>query len=209
MKNTVTFEAAPRSATGKGAARALRREGRIPAIIYGGKQEVVMISLPEREITHRYRRPHFKSQIMQLQVGDTSYQVLPQDIELHPVSDAIEHIDFRFVSDKEMIHVKVKLHCINTEKCAGIKMGGVLNIVHREIEVICPANAIPQQIDVDISQLALGHSIHLRDIVLPANVTASSKELEQTLVTIVGRTEEKEEAAPEAEAAAPAAETKA
>lgn len=191
MKIAHSFVAQPRENAGKGAARALRRENRIPAIVYGHSEQPVKISLPIKEVTLAYQKGAFFSKIVDIDVNGKKIHALPRDVQTHPVTDVIEHADFQQVDDNSTIHVMVPVKVTGIEKSAGIKRGGVLNLVRHEIEFICLAASIPASIEIDVKDLNIGGSIHINDITLPAGVTPMIKR-NFTIATIAGRREEEE-----------------
>ncbi|MBN8828531.1 MAG: 50S ribosomal protein L25/general stress protein Ctc [Sphingobacteriia bacterium] len=180
-----------RTNLGKGSARELRRNKKVPAIIYGKNKENVNITLDAKEMTVRMHKSGFMAQLLNIKVGKETYLALPYEVQLHPVSDSIEHIDFIHVDEKSEVKVHVKIHYTNQDKTIGIKRGGVLNIVRREIELVCKAQNIPHFIEFDLSTLDIGSSIHINDIDLPAGTRFAGTE-NVTLVTIVGRVDDAE-----------------
>lgn len=222
MKVATVFEATAREGQGKGAARAMRREGRVPAIVYGHNQQPAKISLPLKELTMQYGKGAFFNKIVDIKLDGKQFHALPRDVQFHPVTDVIEHADFQRVEKDSMIHVFVPVKVRNMEKSVGLKRGGVLNIVRHEIELICTPDTIPTAIEVDVLNVDIGHSVHINDIALPGNVKTAIKGRNFTVVTVAGRSKEEEEArpgaaaattegaaAPAAGAAAPAADAKA
>jgi len=212
MKIAATLEAQPRNTSGKGAARALRRLGRVPAVVYGRTKEPASISLPLKELTLEYRKGSFFNKIVDITVGGDKFHALPRDVQTHPVTDVIEHADFQRVEKDSIIHVFVPVKVLNQEKSVGLKRGGVLNIVRHEIELVCTPDAIPSAIEVDVLTSDIGSSVHINDIKLPANVRTAIKDRNFTVVTVAGRTKEEEErpvvaaaAAADGAAAAPGA----
>jgi large subunit ribosomal protein L25 len=212
MKAAATFEASPRENAGKGAARALRREGRIPAILYGNQQEPSKIALPLKELTLEYKKGSFFNKIVDITLDGKTLHVLPRDVQTHPVTDVIEHADFQRVDKDSVIHVFVPVRVLNQEKSIGLKRGGVLNIVRHEIELICKPDSIPSFIEIDVLSVDIGHSVHINDIKLPSDVKTAIKDRNFTVVTVAGRSKEEEErpvaaaaAATTADGAAPAA----
>ncbi len=220
MKAAATLEAKPRENSGKGAARALRREGNIPAILYGNQQDPAKIALPLKELTLEYKKGAFFNKIVDIKVEGKVVHVLPRDVQTHPVTDVIEHADFQRVEKDSIIHVFVPVRVLNQEKSVGLKRGGVLNLVRHEIELICTPDSIPSVIEVDVLNVDIGHSVHINDIKLPDNVKTAIKDRNFTVVTVAGRSKEEEDrpvvaaaaataegaaAAPAAGAAAPAA----
>jgi len=192
MKITATLEAATREETGKGAARALRRENRVPAIMYGNEQSPVKITLPLKELTLEYKKGAFFSKIVDIKLDGKVIHALPRDVQTHPVTDIIEHADFQRVDKESHVHVFVPVKVLNQEKSIGLKRGGVLNIVRHEIELICRPDDIPPFIEVDVLKVDITHSVHINDVKLPANVKTAIKERNFTVVTIAGRSKEEE-----------------
>jgi large subunit ribosomal protein L25 len=150
MKPAATFEAKPRDNAGKGAARALRRQGHIPAILYGNQQQPAKITLPLKELTLEYQKGSFFNKIVDIKLDDKVVHALPRDVQTHPVTDVIEHADFQRVEKDSVIHVFVPVKVLNQEKSVGLKRGGVLNIVRHEIELLCTPADIPPFIEVDV-----------------------------------------------------------
>jgi len=200
----IVLQAEPRAKAGKGVSRALRRAGKVPAIIYGGKDKESMVSLDSKAFFKEFSRSGFMSRIIDLKVGEKSNLVLPKNVQLHPVNDTLEHADFMRVSKEEKVHVMVKIIYNNVEKSAGVKRGGIFNAVRREVELICDFDKIPESISVDVGALEIGDSIHISDAKLPEGVQTAIRGRNFTLATVVGRLSEEEEErrAKEAEAAA-------
>jgi large subunit ribosomal protein L25 len=211
MKPNALLEAKSRDGSGKGAARALRREGVIPAIIYGNEETPAKIILPLKELTLEYKKGSFFNKIIDINVDGKVLQALPRDVQTHPVTDVIEHADFQRVDKDSIIHVMVPVKVLNQEKSIGLKRGGVLNIVRHEIELLCKPGSIPSAIEVDVLQADIGHSIHINDIQLPPDVKTAIKDRNFTVITVAGRSKDEEErpnaatAAAATDAAAPAA----
>ena len=197
------LKAQARSGVGKGAARALRREGLIPAVIYGDKKEPLPISLSFNEAMKRIYAGGFLSRIITVDVDGDKHQVLPRDYQLDPVKDQVLHVDFLRVSGNTNINVQVPVRFLNEEASPGIKRGGVLNIVHHTLDLTVSASAIPEAIEVDLTGLDVGDSVHLSNIKLPAGVTDHSHEADLTIATIAAPSGLRAEEA-EAAAAAPA-----
>jgi large subunit ribosomal protein L25 len=170
MLHTHSLKAEERATTGTGPARALRRNNMIPAIIYGAGKAEVLFSVSEKEMTMQYHKQGFLSHVFDIEVGKKTYRALPKHIQLHPVTDDIEHIDFIHINENEKIKINVTLHFINEEKCPGIKQGGVLNVARHDLEVYCLPSNIPETIEIDIAEVDLGNSIHVSDIKLPKGV---------------------------------------
>jgi large subunit ribosomal protein L25 len=209
MAETISFQAEARDGAGKGPARQLRRDGRVPAVIYGERKDQQMISLEARALRRELSNPRFFSTLCSLQLGDEAIRVLPREVQLHPVSDEPLHADFVRVSRGTTIHVTVQVAFLNEDISPGLKRGGVLNVVRREIELVCPADAIPEQIELDLAKADIGDSLHISQVSLPANVHPAIADRDFTIATIAAPTVVAEEAAEEQEAAAEAAEEEA
>ena len=178
------IKAQARAKSGKGAARAARRMGRTPAVIYGAGAPAAAISLDSKDIGLRIRAGRFLTTIFEVEVDGKSERVIPRDFQLDPVKDFPIHVDFMRLGEGATIRVSVPLHVQNAEAAPGIKRGGTVNIVTHTIELECSVDNIPQYIEADVSTLEISHSLHLSDIKLPAGVKSLSRE-DATLVTIV------------------------
>lgn len=202
MKAAVSLEAATREVSNKGAARALRRDGKIPAVVYSKGDKNLSISLDSNTVTHEYLRGGFFSKIVEIKMGKDTVYALPKDVQLHPVSDKIEHIDLYRVTDKSTIKVLVPVHFLNQDRSIGLKRGGALNIVRHELELICNVNNIPRFIEIDLKDVNIGDSIHISHVALPEGVAPAIKSRDFTIATIAGRGGQQED---DSAAAAPAA----
>ena len=193
------LKAQARSGVGKGAARALRREGLIPAVIYGDKKAPLPIAISYNEAMKAIYAGGFLSHIITVDVDGEKHSVIPRDYQLDPVKDKALHVDFLRVSGDTKLNVQVPVHFINQETSPGIKRGGVLNIIHHTLDLTVSANAIPEAIEVDLAGLDVGDSVHISSIKLPAGVTDHSHEADLTIATIAApsglRAEEAEAAA--------------
>lgn len=187
MVEVIALAGEKRDSAGKGAARALRRDGRVPAIIYGGKQGELNISLNARELVREYSKGNFTSHIVDLTVGKDTVRVLPREVQLDPVTDVPTHVDFQRLVKGEEIHVKVKVRFIKADLSPGIKRGGILNIVRRYVEFICDVDHIPKFITVDLEGKRIGESIHISHIELPKGVRPAIGDRDFTIATIAGR----------------------
>ncbi len=210
MSNTKTMLAAEaRAKAGKGAARAVRRTGAVPGVIYGDNKEPALISLSEKDLTLTMKKKGFFTQLCDLQVGGQKFLVVPRDVQLDPVSDRPVHADFLRVSEKTVIHVEVPVRVINEKACPGITKGAVLNIVRHTVDVSCLATDIPDEFVIDLTGLEVGSSVHIEDLKLGKGVKPAIQG-NFTVATLVAPTVQKADettAAPEA-AAAPAAAAK-
>ena len=199
-----------RSGVGKGAARALRREGWIPAVIYGDKKDPLPISISYNEAMKSIYAGGFLSHVINVEVDGEKHRVIPRDYQLDPVKDKAQHVDFLRVGPNTKLHVQVAVHFVNQDASPGIKKGGVLYIVHHTLDLTCPASAIPEAITIDLTGKEVGDSIHLSSIELPKGTSVRTHEKDMTIATIAApsalRSEDAAAAAPaEAAAAAPAA----
>ncbi|MEW6767435.1 MAG: 50S ribosomal protein L25/general stress protein Ctc [Pseudomonadota bacterium] len=205
MATTVKeLKATARPKAGKGAARAERRAGRIPAVIYGNNQPPLMISLDDQELRLRIGAGRFLTTIHDIELEGKKHRVIPRDFYLDPVRDHPLHVDFLRLGEGAKIRVSIPLHVLNAENSPGVKRGGAVNIVTHAIELEVPADNIPQYLEADVAKLDIGYSLHMTDIKLPDNVKLFTRK-DATLVTIVPPSGYAEELKAAAEAAAAAA----
>ena len=202
MSDTIALPAEPRERVGKGAARAVRRAGRVPAVIYGDRKDPLTISLDPRDVDRELHRPGFFATLFDVEVGGKKHLVLPRDVQLDPVSDRTVHVDFLRVAQDTEVTVNVPVNFTNDEESPGLKRGGVLNIVRHEIEFSCRADAIPQQIEIDLTGLDIGDSVHISMIQLPDGVIPTITDRDFTIATVAAPSAVKAEAAEEQAAAA-------
>lgn len=202
MSDTIALPAEPRERVGKGAARAVRRAGRVPAVIYGDRKDPLTISLDPRDVDRELHRPGFFATLFDVEVGGKKHRVLPRDVQLDPVSDRTVHVDFLRVAQDTEVTVNVPVNFMNDEESPGLKRGGVLNIVRHEIEFSCRADAIPQQIEIDLTGLDIGDSVHISMIQLPDGVIPTITDRDFTIATVAAPSAVKAEAAEEQAAAA-------
>lgn len=166
MSEVVSLVAELRESVGTGSARELRRNGMVPAIIYGAGREPLSIAVSEKEMTKYYRKPQFISQIFEFEIGEKKHKVLPKDIQLHPTSELVRHVDFVFLEkDKQKMQVPVVYN--NKETCLGVKRGGYFNTVKRTLEIICPVANLPRKLEIDVSEMPSGSTVKAGDIALP------------------------------------------
>jgi large subunit ribosomal protein L25 len=208
-KQVPSVKATARTGAGTGPARAVRREGRIPAIIYGGKEAPIMIALEERTFTPFIRQPGFFNHLMDIEADGKTIRVLPRDVQYEPVSDRPEHVDFMRVQKDMRIRVDVPVVFINQDKSPGLKRGGTINIVQHELRLLCAPDNIPEKIEINVDGLNIGDAIHINKIKLPDGVTPIvTSRADTTIASIAAPTTIKEEtvatAATTAEGAAPA-----
>ena len=171
MSDVLTLAAEARDRAGKGASRAVRREGRVPAVIYGNKEAAVSIHVEEKRLVKLLSTGHFMNSVVEIELDGKTHRTLPRDVQFHPVSDRPIHVDFLRVSANSLITVNVPVRFENEAASPGLKRGGVLNVVRHEVEVKVPANAIPDDIVVDVTGFEVGDSIHISAVKLPKNVT--------------------------------------
>lgn len=204
MSEALTLAAETRDRAGKGASRALRREGRVPAVVYGGKEEPLSIHVEERLLSRMLGTGHFMNSIVMIEAGGKQIRTLPKDVHFHPVSDRPLHVDFFRLAKNASVEVAVPVQFINEEDSPGLKRGGVLNVVRHELELVCDADKIPDDIQIDVTGLDVGDSIHISNITLPAGATSAITDRDFTIATIVApsalKSEEGDEAAAEGEA---------
>ncbi|MBP1883495.1 50S ribosomal protein L25/general stress protein Ctc [Sinorhizobium mexicanum] len=200
MSQTYELKAETRERVGKGSSRELRRNGLIPAVIYGDKQAPLSIALSTKDVTMKIHAGGFMTTVAIIDVNGEKIRVLPKDYQLDPVRDFTMHVDFLRVSKDSQVSVQVPVHFENEEKSPGLKRGGALNIVRHEVELNVSADSIPEFLTVDLTGLNIGDTVHISDIKLPAGATPVIADRDFTVATIAGRVmETEEEAAEEAE----------
>ncbi len=188
MAEVSTIAAAPRERVGKGAARAARRDGLVPGMIYGNKLEPVMISLDRPIVDRELGQPGFFIRLVDIEVDGEKHRVLPREVQFHPVSDAPLHIDFLRFSASRKLDVAVPVRFLNEDESPGLKRGGVLNVVRHEVEVQCTADNIPGEFEVDVTGLEIGDAIHASAIILPEGVAFTIADRDFTVATIAAPT---------------------
>ena len=202
MAENTNLTAQARDRAGKGVARALRREGRVPAVVYGDKKSPDLISLGYNEVMRLWNKGTFMSHLVDLDIGGKVQRVIPRDVQLDPVRDFVIHVDFLRLGKGATIAVEVPVHFINEEESPGMKRGGALNVVRHEVELNCPAESIPESIEVDLTGIDVGDSIHISAIQLPGGVTPTITDRDFTIATIIApKTAEEEETVADEEAA--------
>ena len=185
MSEALTLAAEARERAGKGASRALRREGRVPAVVYGGKEQPLGIHVEERLLRRMLGTGHFTNSIVMIEVGGKTVRTLPKDVQFHPVSDLPLHVDFLRLAKDATVEVSVPVLFVNEEASPGLKRGAVLNIVRHELELICDADKIPDDIRIDVTGLDVGDSIHISNVTLPAGSVSAITDRDFTIATIV------------------------
>lgn len=209
MTKHYALQAEARTKAGKGAARALRREGKIPAVIYGDKKDPVGITLPLKEVTLEYHKGHMFTTLCDVAVGNDKVQVLARDVQVHPVTDVIEHVDFLRVSDNTKLTVAVPVVLENYEGSKAAVAKGVVNMVRHEVEMVCLAKNIPDSIIVDMANAEVGDIVKISSVTLPKGAKPAITDRDFTILTIAApkTAAAEDDAAPAATGeAAPAAE---
>lgn len=203
MSDTHTLPAETRERAGKGASRALRRDGRVPAVVYGGKEEPLTIHVEEKELRRQLGTGHFFNSIVEIEVGGKKVRTLPKDVAFHPVTDRPLHVDFYRLAKDAKVAVEVPVVFINEAASPGLKRGGVLNIVRHELELVCEADKIPDDIQIDVTGFDVGDSIHISHVTLPKGSASAITDRDFTIATIVApsglRSEEGDNSKTEAE----------
>jgi len=185
MSDTLTLPAETRDRAGKGASRALRRDGRVPAVVYGGNEEPLTIHVEEKELIRQLGTGHFFNSLVDVEIGGKKLRTLPKDVAFHPVSDRPLHVDFLRLSKDASVHVNVPVLFVNEDASPGLKRGGVLNIVRHELELVCEADKIPDDIQIDVTGLDVGDSIHISHVKLPKGSASAITDRDFTIATIV------------------------
>ena len=207
MAQHTVLAAQVRERAGKGAARATRRAGRVPAVIYGNKQEPRMISIDPLQLNIELGRPGFFGRVFEIDLGKDKFAVLPRDVQFHPLTDRPIHVDFLRFSAETRVNVEVSVNFQNEAAAPGLKRGGVLNVVRRAVELVCSPESIPESLVVDLTGLEIGDSVHISDIKLPEGVEPVIADRDFTIATIAAPTTEAvEKAEGEEEEAVAAAE---
>ncbi len=189
MAKTMELTAERRDRAGKGAARAARREDKVPAVIYGDKKEPTLINIQTRDVTKLWNTGHFMSTLLDLDVAGETTRVIARDVQLDPVRDWVIHVDFLRLGKGAKINVLIPVTFINEEECPGIeKHKGVLNVVRHEVELRCPATELPDEIVIDLTGKEIGDSIHISEVTLPAGATPTITDRDFTIATIAAPT---------------------
>lgn len=205
MSTIVNIAAEKREKPGKGASRSLRRQGKVPGVIYGDKKDPLLIALTPKALIAELNKPGFFTHVFSIDIDGAKHQVIAKDVQFEPVTDFPIHCDFMRVNEKTRLHINVPVHFHNREKSPGLKRGGVLNIVSHTIEVYCTIQSMIESIDIDLSGLNIGDSIHVDQVQLPTGVSFVSTDRDFTIATIVAPSGLKSE--DDEGAAAPAGET--
>ncbi|HET7817009.1 MAG TPA: 50S ribosomal protein L25/general stress protein Ctc [Sphingomicrobium sp.] len=202
MSEQLTLPAEARERAGKGASRALRRDGRVPAVIYGDKKEPLAVHVEEKLLAKMLSTGHFMNTVVMIDAGGEPHRTLPKDVQFHPVSSRPIHVDFLRIGEHSQVTVAIPVRFDDEEESPGIKRGGVLNIVQHELELVCPASQIPDEIHISLAGLDIGDSIHISQVSLPEGTKAAIDDRDFTVATIVAPSAVKAEEAEEAAAAA-------
>ena len=202
MSEQLTLPAEARERAGKGASRHLRREGRVPAVIYGDKKTPLSVHVEEKRLAKMLSTGHFMNTVVMVDIAGKANRTLPKDVQFHPVSSRPIHVDFLRISEHTQVHVAVPMRFDNEDASPGLKRGGVLNVVVHELEIVCDAAHIPSEIHIPLDGLEIGDSIHISQVKLPEGVTPANTDEDFTVATIVApsamKAEEEEAAAADA-----------
>jgi large subunit ribosomal protein L25 len=208
MANYVTIEAEARARAGKGAARATRRSGKVPGIIYGAKQEPTLIAMEPRAVLKQLQQGGWRSRLFELKLGQETHRALMRAVQFHPVTDVPEHVDFQRLAPGEHIRISVAVHYLNEATSPGLKKGGVLNVVRHTVEVFADPDHVPTFFEADLGTLDIAANIRWHDLKGTDAVTPTVKDRDFVVATIAPPTKAQEVAADPAAAAAPAAPAK-
>lgn len=184
MAEVETVPASARESAGKGSARQARRDGLVPAIIYGNKTEPILLTLERPILSRELENPRFFIQLVDVEIDGIKHRVLPRDVQFHPVSDAPMHVDFLRFDPKRRLPAAVPARFEGENECPGLKKGGVLNVVRYEVEVLCTADNIPQELLLNLTDLEIGDSLHSSSVTLPEGVEFVISDRDFTIATI-------------------------
>ena len=185
MSEQLTLPAVARERAGKGASRALRREGRVPAVVYGDRKEPISVHVEEKLLVKMLNTGLFMNSVVMVEVDGKANRTLPKDVQFHPVSSRPVHVDFLRIGAHSKVDVNIPVHFENEEASPGLKRGGVLNIVQHEIELICDAAEIPDAIHVDLTGLEIGDAVHISNVKLPSGAKPAIDDRDFTVATLV------------------------
>ncbi|MCW3476031.1 50S ribosomal protein L25/general stress protein Ctc [Limobrevibacterium gyesilva] len=210
MAKFVSIEAEARERAGKGAARATRRQGKVPAVIYGAKQTPTLIALDPRLVLREIQRSGWRSRLYEIKVGAETTRALIRDVQLHPVSDKPEHVDFQRFAPGEKIRVAVTVMFHNEATSVGLKRGGVLNVVRHSVECYCDPEKVPEHFEADLASLDINDNVRWSDLKGTEDTRPTILDRDFVIATVAAPTKMAEPAAEAgAAAAAPAAPAKA
>ena len=204
MSQTRTITAELRQASGKGAARAVRLSEKVPGIVYGGGGEPVAISMGTKALTKEVSRGRFFNTLFEIDLGSEKLNAVPRDVQVHPVTDRVIHVDFLRIVPGSRIDIEIPVHFLNQDKAPGIKKGGVVNIVRHVVSLNCPADQIPDYLEADLTGFDINDSLHISAIKLPEGVRPTIRDRDFTIVTVAPPSGSDEKAAPAAAAASAA-----
>ena len=185
MSEALMLAAEAREQVGKGASRSLRRQGRVPAVIYGNNQDPAPIHVEEKALYRLLMTGHFMNSVVMVELDGKPVRTLPKDVAFDPVSDRPVHADFLRISEHATVTVDVPVRFTNEDECPGIKRGGVLNIVRHELQLVCDAATIPDDVEVSLKGFDVGDSIHISSVTLPAGAKSAIDDRDFTIATIV------------------------
>jgi large subunit ribosomal protein L25 len=185
MSDQLTLSAETRERAGKGASRDLRRQNRIPAVIYGNKQDPELIHVEEKALVKLLMTGHFSNSLVEIDLGGKKQMTIPKDVAFHPVSDRPTHVDFLRIVKGAKVEVLVPVMFINEDASPGLKRGGVLNVVRHELELICDNDKLPDDIQIDVTGFDVGDSIHISNVTLPKGSESKITDRDFTIATIV------------------------
>ena len=185
MSDQLTLSAETRERAGKGASRAMRREGRVPAVIYGNKQEPLAIHVEEKALNKMLAGGHFMNSVVMIDVAGGQARTLPKDVQFHPVTDRPLHVDFLRISEHSKVTVAIPIRFVDEEESRGLRRGGVLNTVRHELELVCDAAEIPEEVTISLAGLDIGDSLHISAVTLPGGSESAITDRDFTIATIV------------------------
>ena len=185
MSEQLTLPAEARERAGKGASRALRREGRVPAVIYGEKKEPLSVHVEEKLLAKMLSTGHFMNSVVMVELSGKANRTLPKDVQFHPVTSRPIHVDFLRIGEHAQVHVNVPVRFVDEEEAPGIKRGGVLNVVRHELELVCDASKIPDEITISLAGLDIGDAIHISQVSLPEGSKSAIEDRDFTVATVV------------------------
>lgn len=188
MANVGALNVQERDRAGKGAARATRREGLVPGVIYGDNKEPTLISMTPRDLFVEMHKPGFATKVFEITVGKNTQRAMAQDVQMHPVRDVPIHVDFRRIGKNTVVTVEVPVQMINEDASPGIKQGGVVNVVRHTIEVRARPDALPEQFVIDLTGLDVGDSVHISAITMPEGVAPTITDRDFTVITLAAPT---------------------
>ena len=188
MSASIELKAQARGRVGKGAARELRRNSMVPAVIYGDNKDPLPIAVPYKELSILINSGGFLNTVLEVEVDGSKHRVLPKDYQTEPVRDFFTHVDFLRIGKNTKVTVEIPVHYINEDDCPGIRKGGVLNIVRHALEVSCRADAIPEYFEIDLTGLEIEDVVHASAITLPDGVTLTVFDRDPTMCSIAAPT---------------------